>query len=127
VSITPEYGFYTSDKSKTIYLGDLQTCLRRSSENIHHLDGLLIPFTAIVEELRTFQKVDGKTEAAAGCYDDLVIALAIPTHLRHKVAATYRKRPVMDQVKVSGQTLAEIISTTFGKKALRDFKELTRG
>ena len=126
-AVAPEYGFETNKKTKTIYLGDLQACLRKSCENIHHLDGLLIPFTAIVEELRTFQKVDGKTEAAKGSYDDLVIALAIPTHLRKKVAATFRCRAVLDKVKVNGPTLEEIIRSSFGKKALKQFKEITRG
>ena len=96
-------------------------------KNPSHPDGIEIPFISIVEELRTFQKVAGKTEAAKGCYDDLVISTAIPTHLRESVAATYRRKPTLDKVRVSGQTLDEIISITFGSKALKEFKEITRG
>jgi hypothetical protein len=121
-----EYGFNTSHKSKGIYLGDLQNAIRHWCRGSKHPDGLEIPFPAIVGEMRSFQKVEGKTEAAAGSYDDLVISTAIANHLGHEVAPRFRNKPVIDQPRLSGQTLKQIILCSFGKKALDEFEGLIK-
>ena len=97
--IRKEYGFNTSSKTKSLYLADMQTAMRKWCKGAGHpdyLDGIQIPFTAIVGELRTFEKIDGKTEAAKGCHDDLVISTSIPTHLRTGVRATHRNKPLKE-------------------------------
>jgi len=122
--VAPEWGFNTSQKSKGIYLGDMQSSLRHWARNPRHPDGIEIPFTAIVGEARAFQKKDGKTQAAAGSHDDLVISTSIANHLGKEVAPTFRNKPVLDQPRVSGMTLAQIIECSAGKDALREFEGL---
>ena len=125
-SVAPEYGFNTSTKTKSIYLGDLQTALRHWCLNAESPDGIEIRFTAIVEELRTFQKVEGRTEAAKGSHDDLVIALAIPTHLRTEVAASYRNRPKETTHKKPEITMQQFIRHYMGRKEADKYEKLTR-
>ena len=122
--MAPEYGFTTSHKSKGIYLGDMQSSLRHYYKNPKHPDGLEIPFSVIVSEMRSFLKVDGKTEAAKGSHDDLVISTSIANHLCPEVAPAFRNKPRLDQPRVSGLNLGQIIECSFGKKARYDFERL---
>lgn len=122
--LTPEYGFHTSHKSKGIYLGDMQTSLRYYYRTPGHADGIVIPFSAIIGEFRAFQKVEGKTQAAAGNYDDLVISTSIANHLCPEVTPKFRNKPRLDQPRVSGLTLGQIIECSAGKKVRQKFERL---
>lgn len=124
--VAGEYGFNTSHKTKTVYLGDLQSAMRQWCQNKNHPDGLEIPFTAIVEELRTFQKIEGRTEAASGCYDDLVIATAIPTHLRESVPARFVRKPIEALHRPTLLSLDKIVGKYMGKEALRQWHGLEK-
>ena len=63
-------GFRTTSATKPAIIGNLKHLI----EN----DNILIPSPQIIQELKDYISTEtGKTEAASGCYDDSVIALAI--------------------------------------------------
>jgi phage terminase large subunit len=63
-------GFRTTSATKPAIIGNLKHLI----EN----DNILIPSPQIIQELKDYISTEtGKTEAASGCYDDTVIALAI--------------------------------------------------
>ena len=116
-SIETEYGFETNKKTKGIYLDDFQSAARKWCMSRQSRDGIEIPFTGITEEMRTFQKAKGKTGAAAGSYDDLVIAAGIAIHLREGVRPTYRRRAVLEQVDRPRMTERQFLTLRFGEEA----------
>lgn len=63
-------GFRTTSASKPAIIGNLKHLIENES--------IMIPSPQIIQELKDYVSTDtGKTEAAPGCYDDSVIALAI--------------------------------------------------
>ena len=63
-------GFRTTSATKPAIIGNLK--------NLIENDGIMIPSPQIIQELKDYISTEtGKTEAAPGCYDDSVIALAI--------------------------------------------------
>ena len=63
-------GFRTTSATKPAIIGNLKNWI--------HNDEVLIPSAQVIQELKDYISTDtGKTEAAPGCYDDSVIALAI--------------------------------------------------
>ena len=63
-------GFRTTSATKPAIVGNLK--------NLIENEELMIPAPQIIQELKDYIATDtGKTEAAPGCYDDSVIALAI--------------------------------------------------
>ena len=63
-------GFRTTSLTKPAVIGNLKHLI----EN----EDILIPDVQVIQELKDYVSTDtGKTEAAPGCYDDTVIALAI--------------------------------------------------
>lgn len=67
---TQEYGFWTDNKTKPLYLGYFQDLIRRRD--------IEIPDANIIGEMRTFVRTEeGKLEAQEGCFDDCVISIGI--------------------------------------------------
>ena len=63
-------GFRTTTSTKPAIIGNLK--------NLIENDEVMIPSPQVIQELKDYVATDtGKTEAAPGCYDDSVIALAI--------------------------------------------------
>ena len=63
-------GFRTTSATKPAIIGNLK--------NLIDNDGVMIPSPTVIQELKDYIATDtGKTEAAPGCHDDTVIALAI--------------------------------------------------
>ena len=63
-------GFRTTSATKPAIIGNLK--------NLIENEEILIPSAQIIQELKDYVSTEtGKTEAAPGCYDDSVIALAI--------------------------------------------------
>ena len=63
-------GFRTTSATKPAIIGNLK--------NLIENEDIMIPAPQIIQELKDYIATDtGKTEAAPGCTDDLVIALAI--------------------------------------------------
>ena len=63
-------GFKTTSATKPAIIGNLK--------NLIDNEGIMIPSPHMIQELKDFITTDtGKTEAAPGCHDDSVIALAI--------------------------------------------------
>jgi hypothetical protein len=63
-------GFRTTSASKPVIIGNLK--------NLIDNEDIMIPSPILIRELKDYiSTASGKTEAAPGCYDDTVIALAI--------------------------------------------------
>ena len=63
-------GFRTTSATKPAIIGNLK--------NLIDNEDIMIPSPVVIQELKDYIATDtGKTEAAPGCYDDTVIALAI--------------------------------------------------
>ena len=63
-------GFRTTSATKPAIIGNLK--------NLIENEDIMIPDSTMIEELKSYISTEtGKTEAAPGCYDDTVIALAI--------------------------------------------------
>ena len=63
-------GFRTTTATKPAIIGNLK--------NLVENEDIMIPSTTIIQEMKDYVATDtGKTEAAPGCHDDTVIALAI--------------------------------------------------
>jgi hypothetical protein len=121
--IESEYGFNTSAKTKAIYLRDFQTAVRKWCLNKNSPDGIIVPFVAIAEEMRTFQKVKNTTGAAKGSHDDLVIAGGIAIHLRVGVRPVYRNREVIGAPRPR-MTERQFLTLRFGEKAADTIAEI---
>lgn len=82
---SPKIGFTTTAKSKPLIVDNLASLLRLEESGIVDLD--------LVKELRTYQIDDnGTTNAAAGCYDDRVMAYCLALF---GLRTLPKKRPVV--------------------------------
>ena len=82
---SPKIGFTTTAKSKPLIVDNLASMLRLEESGIVDLD--------LVKELRTYQIDDnGSTNAAAGCYDDRVMAYCLALF---GLRTLPKKRPVV--------------------------------
>ncbi|RKX25899.1 MAG: hypothetical protein DRP45_04865 [Candidatus Zixiibacteriota bacterium] len=112
------YGYLTNSKTKGVYLGQLQTALRKWYTNKNDREGLVIPFPYIWEELRTYSVTDGKHGASRGCYDDLVISTAIANQIKDEVRvglrSTMRKDKTFNKpTRLRGKTINDIVGSFF--------------
>ena len=80
-------GFRTTTATNPAIIGNLK--------NLIENDEVFIPSPVLIQELRDYISTDtGKTEAAPGCHDDTVIAMAIAA----EVLRTHRDRLMYDRV-----------------------------
>ena len=105
VATLADYGTYTSEITKSLMVGRLQTALRHLPDQ--GIEGELIIHSEVLRlELRSFVELSsGRFGAENGCYDDCVMALAMAEYCRPKAAKKWSSQREQKAAAFRGRTV----------------------